>query len=42
MSCIASGPERFGKNKKLKEEKRPGPGSYDISSKAKVSHNFTT
>jgi len=41
-SCFNSATDRFGKGKKLKEEKMPGPGQYTIESNKKASHNMSS
>ncbi len=40
-SCFNSATDRFGKGKKLKEEKIPGPGQYTVESSKKMSHNMS-
>jgi hypothetical protein len=41
-SCFHSSTDRFGKIKKFKEDKLPGPGQYNLEGTKKTSHNLSS
>lgn len=41
-SCFISTTDRFGAVKKIKQDKMPGPGSYNVEALKKMSHNISS